>query len=313
MEVIPSLPAIYDEPFADASQIPTFLVSRIAREQVTVALTGDGGDELFGGYNRHRLAPRFWEWIGWAPTLLRRTVAGPLSRLPPSLWDSGAHLVRSHGAFNFGPKVQKGLRVVASAQSIDDVYATFLDDWSLQQRPVRGMAEAIPEWDLAVGLNASAAVRMMYCDAVSYLPDDILCKVDRASMAVSLETRVPFLDHRVAATAARIPIDLKISGAVGKNILRELLYDLVPPALFQRPKAGFAVPLASWLRGPLRDWAEGLLSERRLHTEGWFDAAVVRERWEQHLSGRRDSAQAMWSILMFQAWSQEQSKVQTER
>ena len=309
MDVIPLLPTIYDEPFADASQIPTYLVSRAARSQVTVALTGDGGDELFGGYNRHRLAPGFWRWIGWAPTPLRRTVAGPLSRLPPSLWDSGAHLVRSHGAFNFGPKVQKGLRVVASAQSIDDVYATFLDDWSLQQRPVRGMADEIPEWDLAVGLDASAAVRMMYCDAVSYLPDDILCKVDRASMAVSLETRVPFLDHRVAATAARIPIGLKISGAVGKNIVRELLYDLVPPALFDRPKAGFAVPLASWLRGPLRDWAEDLLSERRLRTEGWFDAAVVRERWEQHLSGRRDSAQAMWSILMFQAWSREQSNL----
>jgi asparagine synthase (glutamine-hydrolysing) len=199
--------------------------------------------------------------------------------------------------------------VVASAESIEDVYATFLDDWSLQQRPVRGMAHAIPEWDLAADLNAPADVRMMYCDAVSYLPDDILCKVDRASMAVSLETRVPFLDHRVAATAARIPIDLKIRGAVGKNIVRELLYDLVPSSLFERPKAGFAVPLARWLRGPLRDWAEDLLSERRLRAEGWFDAEVVRERWEQHLSGRRDSAQAIWSILMFQAWSGEQSKL----
>jgi asparagine synthase (glutamine-hydrolysing) len=138
------------------------------------------------------------------------------------------------------------------------------------------------------------------------LPDDILCKVDRASMAVSLETRVPFLDHRVAETAARIPIDLKIRGAEGKHIVRELLYDLVPRHLFQRPKAGFAVPIGSWLRGPLRDWAEELLSERRLRAEGWFDASLLRERWEQHLSGRRESGQAIWAILMFQAWLDQQ-------
>jgi asparagine synthase (glutamine-hydrolysing) len=302
MEVIPLLPTIYDEPFADASQIPTFMVSRIAREQVTVALTGDGGDELFGGYNRHILAPLLWRRMGWVPASLRRLIAAPLSRFPPSLWDSGAHLVRRHGAFNFGAKVQKGFRVVASAQNIDEVYATFLDDWSMEQRPVRGIEAAPPGLDLNVGRDASAADRMMYCDAVSYLPDDILCKVDRASMAVSLETRVPFLDHRVAATAARIPIDLKIRGMHGKHIVRELLYDMVPRELFQRPKAGFAVPLGSWLRGPLRDWAEDLLGERRLRTEGWFDAPVVRERWEQHLSGRRDSGQAIWAILMFQAW-----------
>jgi len=306
MEVIPMLPTIYDEPFADASQIPTFLVSRIAREQVTVALTGDGGDELFGGYNRHVLAPMWWRRMGWAPTPLRRLIAGPLSRFPPSLWDSGAHLVRNHGDFNLGAKVQKGLRVVASAKNIDDVYTSFLDDWSLERRPVRGMDGTRPEWDLNVGADTSAAVRMMYCDAVSYLPDDILCKVDRASMAVSLETRVPFLDHRVAETAARIPIDLKIRGAEGKHIVRELLYDLVPRHLFQRPKAGFAVPIGSWLRGPLRDWAEELLSERRLRAEGWFDASLLRERWEQHLSGRRESGQAIWAVLMFQAWLDQQ-------
>jgi asparagine synthase (glutamine-hydrolysing) len=162
--------------------------------------------------------------------------------------------------------------------------------------------------DLDAGDSAPDALRMMYCDAVTYLPDDILAKVDRASMAVSLETRVPFLDHRVADVAARIPLELKLRGASSKHILRQLLYRQVPERLFDRPKAGFAVPVGEWIRGPLRDWAEALLDPARLRSDGWFDPDIVSRRWQDHLSGQRDSTQAIWSILMFQAWLDSQSK-----
>ena len=306
LATIPLLPAIYDEPFADSSQIPTFLVSRVARSKVTVALTGDGGDELFGGYNRHVLAPRLWERVRRIPRPLR-ALAGPLSRLPTGWLERAGGLLPTHGKANIGAKIQKGLRVSAGARDIEEVYGSFLDEWSFSASPVLGAGGEPPPWDLEVGEAASAAVRMMYSDASSYLPDDILCKVDRASMAVSLETRVPFLDHRVAQLAARIPIGRKIGGSQGKIILRKLLCRHLPESLFDRPKAGFAVPVGAWLRGPLRDWAEELLSPSRLAQEGWFDPALVRARWHDHLSGRRDSAQAMWSILMFQAWLREQN------
>ena len=303
-EVIPLLPMMYDEPFADSSQIPTFLVSRFAREQVTVALTGDGGDELFAGYNRHFAAPRLWEQLRRVPRPLRSLAAGPLSTLPSSFWNKAAGLVGEARAPAFGAKVQKALRLSGSARSFDDIYVSFLDEWSMEQSPVRGGDAAGYGFDLA-GVG-SDTVRMMACDATSYLPDDILCKVDRASMAVSLETRVPFLDHRVAALAARIPLDQKVRGGVGKHILRELLYREAPRALFERPKAGFAVPVGEWIKGPLRPWAEELLDPARMGQDGWFDPAIVQRRWRDHLSGRRDSTPALWAILMFQAWRFEQ-------
>jgi asparagine synthase (glutamine-hydrolysing) len=191
---------------------------------------------------------------------------------------------------------------------VEDIYASFLDEWSHDRSPVLGASGELPPWDLELGGSASAAERMMYCDAVSYLPGDILCKVDRASMACSLETRVPFLDHRVAALSARIPIGSKIVGGQGKTILRKLLFRHVPAGLFERPKAGFAVPIGAWLRGPLRDWAEDFLEPGRMAGEGWLDSRMVRQRWENHLSGRRDSTQAIWAILMFQAWLRETEK-----
>jgi asparagine synthase (glutamine-hydrolysing) len=304
LDVIPSLPRIYDEPFGDSSQIPTYLVSRLARSEVTVALTGDGGDELFGGYYRHFYAPRLWRRISRVPRPVR-ALGAPFSRIPAHLWSRAAGLLRGHGRSNLGAKIQKGLRVSASAGAIDDVYQSFLDEWSFDGSPVPGSASGA-RWDLDVAKGAADEVRIMYCDAVSYLPDDILCKVDRAAMAVSLETRVPFLDHRVAGVAARIPIDLKISGGEGKRILRKLLYREAPRELFERPKAGFAIPVGEWLKGPLRSWAEELLDEGRLAREGWFDAGAVRARWRDHLSGRRDSRAAIWAILMFQAWLDEQ-------
>ena len=303
-EVIPLLPAMYDEPFADSSQIPTFLVSRFAREQVTVALTGDGGDELFAGYNRHFAAPRLWNHLRRVPRPVRALTAGALGKLPSSFWNRAAGLLGEDRSLAFGAKVQKALRLGGTAQNFEDIYVSFLDEWSMEQSPARG-GDA-DGFDFKLAGSGPDTLRMMTCDATSYLPDDILCKVDRASMAVSLETRVPFLDHRVAALAARIPLSLKVRGGVGKHILRELLYREAPRALFERPKAGFAVPVGEWIKGPLRPWAEELLDPVRMGQDGWFDAAIVQRRWRDHLSGQRDSTPALWAILMFQAWHAEQ-------
>ena len=296
-DVIPLLPAMYDEPFADSSQIPTHLVSRFAREQVTVALSGDGGDELFAGYNRHFAAPKMWQRLQMLPRPVRSLIGTPLSRLPSSVWNLAPGKRQPH----FGAKMQKALRIAGAARSFDDVYNSFLDEWSFERSPVLGGGGG-QGFDLDVTPGAPDAVRMMYCDAVSYLPDDILCKVDRASMAVSLETRVPFLDHRVAELAARIPVSMKVRGGKGKHILRELLYREAPRALFERPKAGFAIPVGEWIKGSLRPWAEDLLDPKRMAEEGFFDAPRVQRRWQEHLSGRRDATPALWAVLMFQAW-----------
>lgn len=303
-DVIPDLPAMYDEPFADSSQIPTHLVSRFAREQVTVALSGDGGDELFAGYNRHFAAPRLWDRLSLLPRPLRALAGAPLGRLPPALWNALPGKRQPH----FGAKIQKALRIAGSARGFDDVYAGFLDEWSTEGSPVLGAA-GTPALDLDPFPGAPDALRMMYCDAMTYLPDDILVKVDRAAMAVSLETRVPFLDHRVAAVAARIPLAMKIKHGRGKHVLRELLYRHAPRELFERPKAGFAIPIGTWLRGPLRAWAEDLLAPARLVSDGFFDNAAVQARWRDHLSGRRDATAALWAVLMFQAWHAAQGDI----
>ena len=308
-DMIPLLPSIYDEPFADSSQLPTFLVSRFAREQVKVALTGDGGDELFAGYNRHFQAPRLWQTLRRVPRPIRAAAAASLGLLPQRLWQQAAGLLPARHR-HLGSKANKALQVATDAESFDDVYAAFIDEWSGGPSPVigGGIGPGAIGLDLNLGMDAPDPVRIMYGDAMSYLPDDILCKVDRASMAVSLETRVPFLDHHVAEVAARIPLEFKVRGPVGKSILRKLLYRHVPEQLFDRPKAGFAVPVGEWIKGPLRGWAEELLDAARLTGEGWFDADLVQARWRQHLSGRRDSTQALWGILMFQSWLETQRK-----
>jgi asparagine synthase (glutamine-hydrolysing) len=304
-DVIPLLPAMYDEPFADSSQIPTHLVSRFAREQVTVALTGDGGDELFAGYNRHFAAPRLWAQLQKVPQPVRAITGAPLGKLPSRFWSGVAALLPGRQQPHVGGKLQKAFKLAASAGSLDEVYCSFLDEWSHEPSPVIGAGGGDPGFDLAVN-GAPDAVRMMYCDAVSYLPDDILAKVDRASMAVALETRVPFLDHRVAELAARIPLHLKVGGGRGKHIVRRLLHSLVPPELVERPKAGFGVPAGEWIKGPLRPWAEDLLDPAAMRADGWFDPEIVQRRWREHLSGRRSSTPALWAILMFQAWHREQ-------
>ena len=308
-DVIPLLPAMYDEPFADSSQIPTHLVSRFAREQVTVALTGDGGDELFAGYNRHFAAPQLWDQLQRVPQAVRAMTGMPLSLVPSQVWSSLAAMVPGKRAPHFGSKVQKALRLAASARTFDEIYCSFLDEWSHEPPAVIGGDGAGMDFDLDIGMAAPDAVRMMYCDAVTYLPDDILAKVDRASMAVSLETRVPFLDHRVAELVARIPIDLKVRDGRGKHILRKLLYSLVPREIVERPKAGFGIPVGEWIKGPLRPWAEDLLDPGSMRSEGWFNPEVVQRRWADHLSGRRESTPALWSILMFQAWLRDQADV----
>lgn len=305
--VIPLLPSMYDEPFADSSQIPSYLVSRFAREQVTVALTGDGGDELFAGYNRHFAAPQLWEKLQRMPRRLRSAGARPLARVPTQVWSSLAVLKPGRRQPHFGAKIQKAFRVAARAGTFDDVYHSFLDEWSFETSPVMGV-HSPRLCDLDVDKSMPDSLRMMYYDAITYLPDDILAKVDRASMAVSLETRAPFLDHRVADLAARIPLGLKIRGGRGKYILRQLLYGLVPRGLVDRPKAGFAIPIGHWIKGPLRPWAEELMDEPLMRRQGFFDPAIVRGRWREHLSGQRDSAAALWPILMFQAWLKEQQQ-----
>jgi asparagine synthase (glutamine-hydrolysing) len=301
--VIPLLPGIYDEPFADSSQIPTYLVSRYARGSVKVALSGDGGDELFGGYNRYLAAPRLWTRLRGLPKPLRAAVG----RVPSGGWNALADLLgRRSRQPEFGVRVQKALRTMAQANGVDDVHLSLIDEWHGEPSPVLLDGEEWPVFDGPVEPALSDPDRMMLRDALTYLPGDILCKVDRAAMAVSLETRVPFLDHRVAELAARIPAAMKIQGSIGKQPLRKLLFRDAPQKLFERPKTGFAIPVGEWLKGPLRPWAEGLLDPARLGAEGYFDAARIRRRWEEHLSGRRDSTPALWFILMFQAWAAEQ-------
>ena len=305
-DVIPQLPAMFDEPFGDASQIPTHIVSRIARETVTVALSGDGGDELFGGYNRHIMAPRLWSRIGRLPRFVRGATSATLGRVPSAAWSSAGKLLLGPRGAALGPKLGKAVALIGRARNYREAYQSFLDQWHGMPSPVFGAdrrAMTLPAPYLA---DCSNEAWSMYCDAVTYLPGDVMCKVDRASMAVSLETRAPFLDHRVAALAARIPIDMKIGADGGKLILKKLLYQQGPRPLFDRPKAGFGVPVGDWIRGPLRGWAEDLLEPGRLRTEGMLDAEAIGRRWQEHVSGRRNWIDSLWPILMFQAWSQAQ-------
>jgi asparagine synthase (glutamine-hydrolysing) len=307
-DVIPLIPSMYDEPFADSSQIPTYLVSRFAREQITVALTGDGGDELFAGYNRHFAAPRVWKQLQTMPKPVRSAAASLFCSVPSQVWSALGEVLPGKRQPYFGSKVHKAIRVAGAANTFGDVYRSFLDEWSFEDSPVLGACQVDAGFDLDLGEGAPNSLRMMYCDAVTYLPDDILAKLDRASMAVSLETRVPFLDHRVAELAARIPLSLKVREGKGKHILRQLLYGMVPKDLVDRPKAGFGVPVGEWIKGPLRPWAEDLLDARRMSQAGWFNPAIVQRRWRAHLNGRRDSTPAIWAILMFQTWLRQQSE-----
>lgn len=308
LDVIPLLPQIYDEPFADSSQIPTHLVSRLARSQVTVSLSGDGGDELFGGYNRHVQFPRLWRAMSRVPGPLRRGLLGLAGAVPAAGWNGLADLARRRRSPWFGHNASRALRQMERAGTFDDLFDRFMDDWADHDAPLAGGLRCRQRLAIDPRLHAlPQEVQMMHADAVTYLPDDILAKVDRAGMAVSLESRIPFLDPDVTALACRIAPSLKFSGGGGKGILKQLLYRHVPRALVDRPKAGFAIPVGLWLKGSLRDWAEGLLSKDALEREGLFDAAVIRARWQAHLAGQEDATQPLWSVLMYQAWRESQS------
>jgi asparagine synthase (glutamine-hydrolysing) len=297
-DLIPTLPSMYDEPFADSSQIPTHLVCKAARQHVTVALSGDAGDELFGGYNRYFWGPRIWSRLAWLPYPVRQFLGKALTAVPATKWDGvGSKL----GVVRPGEKLNKLGRAVKGVRNLDDLYMSLVTEWQDPASVVKwagGKVNAV----IHVPDNLSAAERMMYLDSMSYLPDDILCKVDRAAMSTSLETRVPFLDHRVVELAWRLPLHMKIRGNQGKWALRQVLYKHVPRDLIDRPKAGFSIPMGQWLRGPLRDWAESLIDEQRLQSEGYFYPGPIRTKWTEHLSGHRDHTPSLWAVLMFQAW-----------
>lgn len=307
--VIPKLPSMFDEPFADSSQIPTYLVSALARSHVAVSLSGDGGDELFSGYTRYTVAAGLWRKLSWVPTPLRRTTARSITALPPHTWDTLAGwLPTQRFKQRIGDKLHKGAGVLSSS-SIDDLYHGLVSHWTEPTKLVIGGQEPST---LLTGLRPDLpgldpVERMMALDLMTYLPDDILTKVDRAAMAVSLESRVPMLDHRVVEFAWRLPQALKQREGVGKWLLRQVLYRHVPQHLLNRPKMGFGVPIDSWLRGPLREWAEALLNEPRLRNEGYFHAAPIRQKWAEHLNGSRNWAYHLWNVLMFQAWLESQS------
>jgi asparagine synthase (glutamine-hydrolysing) len=308
LAVIPLLPAMYDEPFADSSQIPTHLVSKAARQHVTVALTGDAGDELFGGYNRYFWGQRVWSRVGWMSPVLRQGLGAGIQQVPIAAWDAlGRALPGGHSIARLGDKVHKLAHRLKTVQSVDDLYRSLVTEWPQADDLVRGASRLPTKLDdasLAAGVP-EVEHRMMLWDTLTYLPDDILTKVDRAAMSVSLETRVPFLDHRVVELAWRLPLHMKIRDGQGKWVLRQVLYKYVPRELIERPKAGFGIPVGQWLRGPLRDWAEGLLDEQRLENEGYFQSAPIRAKWAEHLSGRSDHTASLWTVLMFQAWLEE--------
>ena len=304
MEVIPRLPSLYCEPFADASQIPTFLVSQLAKQHVKVSLSGDAGDELFCGYSRYQITEKLWHKFALMPLPLRALVAKGITSLSPTAWDSLAGIIPGPGSYaNLGDKLHKGAGVLASA-TVDELYLGMVShqrnsaDWVIggQESPTH-LTSLRPE------LHGFVAVeRMMALDTISYLPDDILVKVDRAGMGVSLESRVPFLDHRVVEFAWSLPLNYKLREGQTKWPLRQVLYRYVPRELIDRPKMGFGVPLHDWLRGPLREWAEELLDEARLAREGYFHPAPIRQIWTEHLSGRRNWMAQLWNVLMFQTW-----------
>jgi len=311
LAVIPMLPDIYDEPFADSSQVPTYLVARMARRHVTVSLSGDAGDELFGGYNRYVWARNAARGMGWMPRSARRAVAAAIRAVPTRTWTRAMRaagplaprVARSPGA---GGRLHR-LAEVATFSDVRELYLRLVSLWD----PPGGLAVSgrEPATRLVTSMREGVAWRdlaeqLAFLDFVTYLPDDILVKVDRACMAVSLESRVPLLDHRVVEFAASVPPSMKLRRGRGKWLLRQVLARHVPPSLTERPKAGFGMPVDEWLRGPLRSWAEDLLDASRLTREGYLVPAPIRAAWSEHLSGGRSHQYRLWAVLMFQAWLQ---------
>ena len=318
-DVIPRLPTLYDEPFSDSSQIPTFMVSQMTRQHVTVSLSGDAGDELFGGYNRYVLGQRLWDKVSRLPLSLRMAFARMITSVSPQGWNRLLGPVQTLlpmglAQVNIGDKLHKGSEVM-TAKTPTDLYYLLVSHW-LQPANLVLSATEPPTVLTAFGLQPQTdhfVHQMMALDMLTYLPDDILTKVDRAAMGVSLETRVPLLDHRVVEFTWSLPLGYKMRDGVGKWPLRQVLNKYVPKELIERPKMGFGIPIDCWLRGPLRDWAEDLLSESRLQQEGYFNPAPIRLKWAEHLSGKRNWQYHLWDVLMFQAWLGDQNVTLKDR
>ena len=304
IEVIPKLPNIYDEPFSDSSQIPTFLISQLAKKDVKVALSGDGGDELFCGYNRYIMGEKFWNIFRLMPQSFRKFFASGLQSISTQDWTKISKLLPGLKKYsNFGDKIHKGANVL-KANTSHELYYMLCSHWQNPTEAVMNSEEPDtlltkfkPELE---GLNNQQ--QMMVLDFLTYLPDDILVKVDRAAMASSLETRIPFLDHNLIEYVWRISHSLKFKKGEGKWILKQILNKYIPKHLTERPKMGFGIPINTWLRGPLRDWAENLLDQKKLQQDGYFNSKLIRNKWTEHLSGKRDWQYDLWSILMFKAW-----------
>lgn len=308
LAVIERLPTLYDEPFADSSQIPTHLVAEMTKKHVTVSLSGDGGDELFAGYNRYFLTQNIWKKFGWIPVSGRKAIGSAFRAVPAGLLNGGlgwlSPRINKYGrSGHINDKLNK-LFAVWCANSPEQLYARLVSHWRNPASVVMGACEPTTVFsDASRGADLREFLdKMMFFDQVCYLPDDILVKVDRAAMGVSLETRIPLLDHRVVEFAWKVPLHMKVRNGQGKWLARQVLYKYVPKDLIERPKMGFEVPVADWLKGPLKEWAESLLDEKRLSREGLFDPARVREKWQQHLSGEYNWHYRIWDVLMFQSW-----------
>lgn len=303
MDAVSSIPDWFDEPFADASQLPTYLLARLAREHVTVALSGDGGDELFGGYPRYGMTSSLWRRINQAPNAVRRLAGGALLATPEPWLDRLSQLLpRSRRPLSAGRKIHRAAGLLSLA-SADELHGRISEVWP--RADSLAMCDSGLRFPTDAGLAdqvESFLARMRYYDMRTYLPDDILVKVDRTSMAVSLEAREPLLDHRLVSFALRLPDRFLMRDGKSKWLLRKVLERYVPPSLFDRPKMGFSIPTGAWLRGPLREWGEALLSPARIRDEGTFDSAEVARLWSEHQSGRANRESILWNLLMFQAW-----------
>jgi asparagine synthase (glutamine-hydrolysing) len=317
LDHIPEIPEIYDEPFSDSSQIPTWFVSNLARRRVTVSLSGDGGDELFGGYTRYPLTDRLWQGLSLLPRHLRRSLSRVFRGISVERWNQtfgwmADFVTAGRWKGRLGDRCHK-LADLMDISSGDDLYQLVISHWKKTEEFVlKCTPGTVAAFQRAQTLNCEPFLRrMMYADSVSYLPDDILTKLDRATMAVSLESRVPLLDHRIVEFSWSLPARM-VSPRHPKRILRQLLYRYVPRALVERPKMGFGVPLGEWLRGPLREWADNLLSPTRLDREGFVQSSLVKQCWDEHLSSKRNWQYYLWDVLMFEVWFERHARTDPE-